>query len=351
VKRKFNRTKARRYWLGVAAIALAALLVLANAPVGAAPMSAPVHQTVPLPTATSEPAPLPTATPSNDDDDDEDDEEDSSPEPEPTPEPAPDDEAGDSVDELIDESTDIVEGDVVGEVVVTQLNVRQGPSADTPLIGTLAAGDQVALLGRNEAGDWWVVCCVDAAGQPGWASAQFIRPNIRRVDVNGALPVAENLDELLAANADASIPDEDIVASEESEQALLRLRVELTSPYVRQGDEVVLRFTVINDGNVEAQNVTLTDELPAEFSFGSLSVENDGASQQRTGSNGAVIVQIDWPAIAPGEEAAADLTMILGSDVSNGIVIDNLAVATADNAVDVSGGISMGTAPSLLPDF
>ncbi len=52
------------------------------------------------------------------------------------------------------------------------LNVRLGPGTDYPIIGQLGAGGQLALLGRNEAGDWLVVCCVD--DRPGWVAARLV---------------------------------------------------------------------------------------------------------------------------------------------------------------------------------
>lgn len=57
-------------------------------------------------------------------------------------------------------------------VEVPTLNVRLGPSTDYPPVGQAAAGDRLELVGRNEAGDWLVVCC--ANGQPGWVAARLV---------------------------------------------------------------------------------------------------------------------------------------------------------------------------------
>ncbi len=46
------------------------------------------------------------------------------------------------------------------QVQTDSLNVRLGPGTDFPIVGQIDAGGQLALLGRNEAGDWLVVCCV-----------------------------------------------------------------------------------------------------------------------------------------------------------------------------------------------
>lgn len=60
------------------------------------------------------------------------------------------------------------------EVQSDTLNVRLGPGTDFPITGQLAAGDQLALIGRNEAGDWLVVCCM-AEDKPGWVAARLVR--------------------------------------------------------------------------------------------------------------------------------------------------------------------------------
>lgn len=66
-------------------------------------------------------------------------------------------------------------------VVDDLVNVRQGPSTVYGLLGSVSAGQQFPLLGRNEQGDWWQVCCFDD-DQPGW--------------VFGALVEVENIDGL-----------------------------------------------------------------------------------------------------------------------------------------------------------
>ena len=49
----------------------------------------------------------------------------------------------------------------------SSLNLRLGPGTDFPILGQLSADSRLALLGRDEAGDWLVVCCVDKP-EPGW---------------------------------------------------------------------------------------------------------------------------------------------------------------------------------------
>jgi tetratricopeptide (TPR) repeat protein len=57
-------------------------------------------------------------------------------------------------------------------VQTDNLNVRLGPGTDYPILGQANAGSQLALLGRNEAGDWLVVCCID--DRPGWVAARLV---------------------------------------------------------------------------------------------------------------------------------------------------------------------------------
>jgi hypothetical protein len=46
------------------------------------------------------------------------------------------------------------------------INVRSGPSTNFAQVATANGGDEFTLIGRNEVGDWWQVCCF--AEQPGW---------------------------------------------------------------------------------------------------------------------------------------------------------------------------------------
>ena len=69
------------------------------------------------------------------------------------------------------------------EVQSDTLNVRLGPGTDYPVLGQVVLGDRFTLVGRNEAGDWLVVCCVDE--QAGWVTARLVST---AADV-GLLPV------------------------------------------------------------------------------------------------------------------------------------------------------------------
>jgi uncharacterized protein YgiM (DUF1202 family) len=92
----------------------------------------------PPPTATPEP---PTATPAP---------EPPTPTPTATPEPKP-------------------------EVVVSnpRVNVRSGPGASFPVLGQALQGQRLEIIGRDEDGQWWQICCFQ--GQSGWLADEVVR--------------------------------------------------------------------------------------------------------------------------------------------------------------------------------
>ncbi len=52
------------------------------------------------------------------------------------------------------------------------VNVRGGPGTAYPVTGGLAPGDGVTIVGKNQAGDWWQVCCVGT--REGWVAASVV---------------------------------------------------------------------------------------------------------------------------------------------------------------------------------
>jgi hypothetical protein len=58
------------------------------------------------------------------------------------------------------------------------------------VIGRLTQGTSVTVEGRNEAGDWWLVCCIPGGSTRGWISAALITPNFP-AEQAASLPVAD----------------------------------------------------------------------------------------------------------------------------------------------------------------
>lgn len=78
-------------------------------------------------------------------------------------------------------------------LTVTQqgINVRTGPGTSYGVGGTANTGDAFDIIGKNQAGDWWQVCCV--AGEPVWVfNALATVENVANVPVAAApaAPVA-----------------------------------------------------------------------------------------------------------------------------------------------------------------
>ena len=58
-------------------------------------------------------------------------------------------------------------------IVTDDLNLRGGPGAEQPLVGTLTAGTAVDLLGSAANGRWWRVASADGAGH---VNAAYLEP-------------------------------------------------------------------------------------------------------------------------------------------------------------------------------
>ena len=72
-------------------------------------------------------------------------------------------------------------------VIVDVANVRAGPDIAHLPVGTALRDAEFAIVGRNEGGNWWQVCCFD--GQPGWLFESVVEvQNIDAVTVVAVPP-------------------------------------------------------------------------------------------------------------------------------------------------------------------
>lgn len=78
----------------------------------------------------------------------------------------------------------LADGQVGAAPTIINLNVRQGPSTDTPVIGGVAAPNVYPLLSKNADASWYLI---DYGGGQGWISAQYATV---QGDLN-AVPVTE----------------------------------------------------------------------------------------------------------------------------------------------------------------
>ncbi len=71
-----------------------------------------------------------------------------------------------------------------------QINVRSGPGTQYGLAGSANQGTEFTITGKNPAGDWWQVCCVN--GQTVWVAAFLVEPSgpVDAVAVAADIPAA-----------------------------------------------------------------------------------------------------------------------------------------------------------------
>lgn len=322
----------RRYWSGVVSLALTFLLI-SQVTTG---LAAPLHQTVPPPTPTSEPQPQPTATPVPDNNDDDDDDNNQPPPPTNTPVPQP---------------TATLAG-LTGSISVPRLNVRQGPGTTFPVVGTVSQGETVTIISRNPVGDWWRACCVSGTTQDGWMAAQFIVPNFDLgqanvlIAVDGSIPAPPEPTPVPTLDPNA-VPTTTVPST----VTPFELQVQQEPVYAWQGQIITLTYLLNNTGTAVATNVELRNELPAELGFVSAAPLSAGEFLTETAPVSRTVVVFRWPELQVGAAVSASVQVSVSAQLPNGTVLDNLAVAGADNVQPVSAGISIGMPPTSLPDF
>lgn len=54
-----------------------------------------------------------------------------------------------------------------------RVNVRKGPGTAYPLAGQVTEGTRLEIVGKNQAGDWWQVCCV--SNQQAWIAGRLVQ--------------------------------------------------------------------------------------------------------------------------------------------------------------------------------
>ncbi len=72
-------------------------------------------------------------------------------------------------------------------IPTTNMNVRQGPGTNYPIIGSARAGQAYLIIGKNPRGDWWQI---DYRGRAGWLYAPLTTPqgNVAEVAIATNIP-------------------------------------------------------------------------------------------------------------------------------------------------------------------
>lgn len=323
-----------RHWLVLTVAGLAILVLIVGTPAWAAPVAAPLNQTVPRPTPTLPGEPVPTATP-RPSQPDEDDEEEQAPAP---TQPADEGPAGEN--DLSELFAPAEAAALKARVTVTLLNVRAGPGTNHPILGQVRLNDELTVLARNTDSSWWYICCVTGTDQEGWVSAQLVEPLFDRSQSMDLLPLFGEAQPVAAATP---------AATPTPQTAALALTMNQSPAFVWQGQTLTLQLTVTNTSNVDAVRVELSDELPPMLTFVDASVSEGGQLTHETTAQGTDAFVITWPRLAAGASASATVTVTVAPDLPDGSVFDNLAAAVARNAPSVTAALTIGLPPADLP--
>jgi len=234
-----------------------------------------------------------------------------------------------------------------GVVTAVALNMREAPSTDAAVLGKARSGDVVTVLARNDAGDWWLVCCVPGGEENAWVAAEFVTPNFTDA---ATLPVTTGRTAPAEVEAPPAATPEPTPTQAPLEETTLEVAVVQDPPAALQGEQIVLAFTVTNTGTAEAAMVELSFELPAGLAFVSASADG-GEVVQEDADSGAAIVVVTWESLPAGESAGAKVTVSIADEVADGAVLDGAAAAVAGNAEQASVAVSVGLPPVDPPDF
>lgn len=346
-------TKNRKWLFVLCGLIIVAAGYRGNHVLQAAPDSSRAHQTVPLPTPTPLNTPVPTATPVEEDRPD--------PTATATPTESPIDDPVDGGDPEAEESP-VAEPTTNSEdagsteapratpeaskltaiVEPVVLNVRSGPGTDNSVVGTLFQGDRIEVLERSE--NWWLICCPLGLNDPGWIDSAFVTPEFSIEELNQLVPVSVGQ---VGQNQARSVG----ISSQALSDSALKFQISHAPTYIWPGQDLVMTFVVTNTGTVTAEIVRLRDDFPSQLHVIEAAASESGEIDSALLVSDLPVLLIRWPELAPSRALTATVWLEVDAEAELGSVIDNLAVAEAENAEGVTAGITIGMPPVKLPDF
>lgn len=110
---------------------------------------------------------------------------------------------------------------------------------------------------------------------------------------------------------------------------------------VQAGQDLTYTFTLSNNGPSSLSNVTLSDTLPANTTFLSLSAPTGWTTTTPTGGTGAITATIGT--LAADTTATFTLTVLVGSGAQGTTVVNNASVTYTGTANPVSSSVSLST--------
>lgn len=245
-------------------------------------------------------------------------------------------------------------GELRATVNAERLSMRSGPGTDFPIVAKLERGNAVAVLGRNERGDWWYVCCAPDALTRGWVSAPYMTPAFDQAAALQLIPLFTDASLALTGTqtitGSASTTMTVIASAVTPTTTVLSAAMRLNPPFVLQGERAQIVITVTNTTPVTATDVAVRNELYPALAFVGAAAQG-GSAAQETMDSGAVVITSLWDEIGPSSQVSATITVHIADDLPDGSVVDNLAAMTADNADDVTFGMLIGMPPVAPPDF
>ncbi len=256
-----------------------------------------------------------------------------------------------------------------------RLNLRSSPSISGTILGKLDNGTVVTVTARNEEGDWWYVCCAPDGETTGWVAARFLEPGFPRASASEVIPLfgaqgvvlptptpgprstpavtpsaPTTATEVSGVAAGNSLTETETGATIET-TATLEIEASQAPTLAVQGAPLELRYVISNTGSVTASAVELRNELPESLVLNRGTASNGARFTAARTETGAELFAFLWPEIAPGDVITAGVVVTVSSTLTDGLVIENLAALSAENAAAQTAVLNIGLPPAGSPDF
>lgn len=123
-------------------------------------------------------------------------------------------------------------------------------------------------------------------------------------------------------------------------------------PQVAPGETITYTITVVNDGEQDAQNVRVIDDIPADVNSFTVTGTPGGSTDSSLpsgGANGTGFLDINGFTVAAGTSETITYTVVVDDPVAIGTTFDNTATISADETTDVQ--VSASTLAVPPPDL
>jgi hypothetical protein len=233
---------------------------------------------------------------------------------------------------------------ITGLVTAVTLNLRKDPSATARVVDTLFLNDPVAILGRNQSGNWLYVCCGARTQLAGWVSKRFVSTNLSSDQEMARIPLFES-----AVSVATSASGTNTGSQAAADSLVLEMRSLPTA--IWQGQTIEIQLVVRNRGNQALTSVQLRYDLPTELAVVKTATSGEGKVNVSGARQGGPIVTMDWPTVPANGQLTATVTVQIATTVADGALIDNLAVVNTSQGIEALAGITLAMPPTALPQF